>query len=47
MKYHNVFYILLLEPTTDDAYPGQNTEPLPPVEIDGEDEYVIEAVLNS
>jgi hypothetical protein len=47
MKCHNVFYISLLEPATDDAYPGQNMEPLPPVEIDGKDEYFIEAVLNS
>jgi hypothetical protein len=46
MKYHNIFYILLLEPTTDDTYPGQNKEPPPPVEIDGKDEYCIEAVLD-
>jgi hypothetical protein len=47
MKCHNVFHISLLEPAADDAYPRQNTEPLPPVEIDGKDEYFIEAVLNS
>jgi hypothetical protein len=47
MKCHNVFHVSLLEPAADDAYPGQNTEPPPPVEIDGEDEYFIEAVLDS
>jgi hypothetical protein len=47
MKCHNVFYVLLLEPTADDAYPGQDMEPLPPVEINGEDEYFIEAILDS
>jgi hypothetical protein len=36
-----------IEPATNDAYPGQNTEPLSPVEIDGEDEYFIEAILDS
>jgi hypothetical protein len=47
MKYHNVFHVSLLEATADDAYPGQNTEHPPPVQFDGEDEYFIEAVLNS
>jgi hypothetical protein len=47
MKCHNVFHVSLLEPTADDAYPRQNTEPLPPVGIDGECEYFIEAILNS
>jgi hypothetical protein len=27
MKYYNIFHILLLEPTTDNTYPRQNTEP--------------------
>jgi hypothetical protein len=47
MKYHNVIYISLLEPTTNDAYPRQNIEPPPLVEIDSEDEYFLEAILNS
>jgi hypothetical protein len=47
MKCHNVFHVSLLEPTANDAYPGQNTELLTPVEIDGEDEYFTEAVLDS
>jgi hypothetical protein len=47
MKHYNVFHVFLLEPATDNAYPRQNMEPLPLVEIDGEDEYFIEAILNS
>jgi hypothetical protein len=47
MKCHNVFHVSLLEPATDDAYAGQNMEHLHPVEIDGKDEYFIEAVLDS
>jgi hypothetical protein len=47
MKCYNVFHVSLLEPTTNEAYSGQNMEPQHPVEIDGEDEYFIEAVLDS
>jgi hypothetical protein len=47
MNCDNVFHVSLLEPATDNAYPRQNTEPPPPVEIDCEDEYFIEAVLDS
>jgi hypothetical protein len=47
MKCHNVFHVSLSEPATDNTYPRQNTEPPPPVEIDSEDEYFIEAVLDS
>jgi hypothetical protein len=47
MTCHNVFHVSLLEPAADDAYPGQNMEPPPLVEIDGEDEYFIEAILDS
>jgi hypothetical protein len=47
MKYHNVFHVSLLEPTAHNTYPRQNMELLPPVEIDGEDEYFIEAILDS
>jgi hypothetical protein len=47
MKCPNVFHVSLLEPTTNNAYAGQNSEPLPTVEIDGEDEYFMEAILDS
>jgi hypothetical protein len=47
MNCYNVFHPSLLVPTADDSYPKQNTEPPPLVEIDGEDKYCIEAVLDS
>jgi hypothetical protein len=47
MKYHNVHHISLLEPAAYDPYPGQQPNPPPLVEIDGEDEYFIEAILDS
>jgi hypothetical protein len=47
MKCYNIFHISLLEPATNNAYPGPNMQPPPPVEIHSEDEYFIEAVLNS
>jgi hypothetical protein len=47
MKCHNVFQGSPLEPATNEAYHGQNMAPTCPVEIDGEDEYFIEAVLDS
>jgi hypothetical protein len=36
-----------VEPATDNEYPTQNSELPPPVEIDGKDEYFIEAVFDS
>jgi hypothetical protein len=47
MKYHNVHHVLLLEPAANDLYPGQLPEPPPLVAIDGEDEYLIEEILDS
>jgi hypothetical protein len=47
MKCHNVHHVSLLEPAANDPYPGQRPDPPPPVEIDGEDEYFIESILDS
>jgi hypothetical protein len=47
MKCHNVFHISLLEPVANNAYPRQNSEPWPVVDIYGEDKYFIEAMLDS
>jgi hypothetical protein len=47
MKCHNVHHVSLLEPAAHDLYPGQWPNPPPLVEIDGEDEYFIEAILDS
>jgi hypothetical protein len=47
MKCYNIHHVLLLEPAANHPYPGQQPDPPPPVEIDSEDEYFIEAILNS
>jgi hypothetical protein len=47
MKWHNVHHVSLLEPAANNPYPGQWPDPPPPVEIDGKDEYFIEAILDS
>jgi hypothetical protein len=46
MKCYNVFYILLLEPTTIQGHHSHTSEPLPPVEIHSQDEFFIEAILD-
>jgi hypothetical protein len=44
MKIHNVFHVHLLKP----HYPSsRHQKPLPPVEVEGEEEYEMEEVLNS
>jgi hypothetical protein len=47
MKCHNVHHVSLLEPTANNLYLGQWPNPPPLVEIDGEDEYLIEAMLDA
>jgi hypothetical protein len=47
MKCHNIHHVLLLEPAANDQYSGQWPDPPPLVEIDSEDEYFIEAILDS
>jgi hypothetical protein len=47
MKCHNIHHISLLEPAGNDLYPGQCPNTPPPFEIDGEEEYFIEAILDS
>jgi hypothetical protein len=47
MKCHNVHHVSILELAANYPYPGQGPNPPPPVEIDGEDEYFIEAILES
>lgn len=47
MRIHNVFHVSLLDLTSDDPYPGQRHEPPPPVEVDGEEEYLVDEVLDS
>ena len=47
MRVHNTFHISLLEPYQDNKFPSQNTPPPPPIEIDGEDEYELEEIIDS
>jgi hypothetical protein len=47
MKCHNVHHVSLLELAANDLYRGQWLEPPPPVEIDSEDEYLVEAIFDS
>ena len=47
VRIHNVFHILLLDLAGSDPLPGQKIPPPPPIEIDGEDEYYIEEILDS
>ena len=45
MKIHNVFHVSLLEPC-DGAHEG-NVPPPPPINVEGEDEYEVEEILDS
>lgn len=47
MALHPVFNATRLEPAHNDPLPGQIQPPPPPVEIDGEPEWEVEAILDS
>jgi len=44
---HPVFHVSQLEPATPNTIPNRIQPPPPPIEIDGEPEYEIEAILDS
>ena len=46
IKVHPVRHISDLEPAANDPYPSHIASPLPPVEIDGEEEWEVEEVLD-
>ena len=47
MKVHPVFHVSLLSAVSTDAIPGQQTLPAPPVYVDGEEEWHVDAILDS
>ena len=47
MKIHPVFHVSLLEPFIENPFPGRSVPVPPPVHIDGVDEYIVSAVLDS
>lgn len=46
VKLHPVFNVSLLEPTANDPLPGQKQVSPPPVIVNGEEEYLIEEILD-
>jgi len=47
MAIHNTFYISLLEPYQDNRFPSQIKEPSPPIQIEGEDQYELDEIIDS
>ena len=47
MKIHPVFHVSLLEPRSKDTFSNQRQEAPQPIEIDGEDHYEVEEILDS
>jgi transposase InsO family protein len=47
VRIHNVFHVSLLSLANEDPYPGQHLPPPPPIEIDGEEEYEVDEILDS
>jgi len=47
MAIHNTFYISLLEPYQDNQFPSQIKELTPSIQIEGEDEYELNEIIDS
>jgi len=47
MAIHNTFHISLLEPYKDNQFPSQIKEAPPPIQIEGEDKYELDEIIDS
>ena len=47
MRIHNTFHISLLEPYEDNKFPSQIQELPPPIQIEGENEYELDKIIDS
>ena len=47
MRIHNTFHISLLEPYEDNKFPSQKQEPPPSIQIEGEDKYELDEIIDS
>ena len=47
MRIHDVFHVQLLEPFRENTIPGRIQPPPPPIEVEGQEEYEVEAILDS
>lgn len=47
MHIHPVRHVSELEPAANDPLPGQQQPPPPPIEVDGEDEWAVDEILDS
>jgi hypothetical protein len=47
MKIHPVFHVELLERLRTDPIPGRTPVPLPPVIVDGEEQFLVESIIDS
>jgi hypothetical protein len=47
IRIHPVQHVSLLDPAHDDPLPGQRIPPPPPVEVEGEEEWLVDEILDS
>ncbi len=47
VQIHPVQHISYLDPVDEDPFPRQRTPPPPPVQVDGEDEWYVDEILDS
>lgn len=46
MHIHNIFHISLLQAYKENMIPGRVIPPMPPVKVEGEEEYEVEKILD-